>query len=424
MEEYKRGIGISIGRLQAENAETPKSSEELETFCIILSQRIVPILKNASQKIRDLTHSSFAIAGYDSIIHKAKKNCLLSYEGVENAMKEIQHGLENAIPSITPNPAELSDFSLACGKLWDLDVNRLVPDVNYRVNIQHGKSAWGAEDVAYEPFFSDVDHKYFELPTFKWFICLLNNYSAVEGTAEVVTSEEKAEEAHFLSAVLETPCGLYLHKYLVAKGKAPADKASFRTLLHDTWFGLYRREKENDSSGFEHVFTGEISHEAEGLKVSGLHNWIQLYLEEKAGRLDYQGFIKPKRNAVGISNSSTMQQFINLQFKWGPQGQPPCLKPESSSFIGVSPEFELAIYSLAFFLGKEKDVVQVGPYKVGITVYNFTSRGKRYIGSAFPEMPRESNSQSHDNSRPDLNPGDAATIVQRQFRQSSSSGKR
>ena len=43
-----------------------------------------------------------------------------------------------------------------------------------------------------------------------------------------------------------------------------------------------------DSSGFEHVFVGETRGDGE---VIGFHNWIQFYLQEKAGHVDYQGYI-------------------------------------------------------------------------------------------------------------------------------------
>ena len=43
-----------------------------------------------------------------------------------------------------------------------------------------------------------------------------------------------------------------------------------------------------DSSGFEHVFVGETRGADE---VIGFHNWIQFYLQEKAGHVDYQGYI-------------------------------------------------------------------------------------------------------------------------------------
>lgn len=56
-------------------------------------------------------------------------------------------------------------------------------------------------------------------------------------------------------------------------------------MMHELWFGLYRRSTTDDSSGFEHVFLGEIK---DG-EVSGMHNWVQLYEQEKAGNLDYLG---------------------------------------------------------------------------------------------------------------------------------------
>ena len=43
-----------------------------------------------------------------------------------------------------------------------------------------------------------------------------------------------------------------------------------------------------DSSGFEHVFVGETRGDSE---VIGFHNWIQFYLQERAGYVDYQGYI-------------------------------------------------------------------------------------------------------------------------------------
>ena len=119
-----------------------------------------------------------------------------------------------------------------------------------------------------------------------------------------------------------------------------------------------------------------------GDEVTGLHNWVQLYKEERRGALDYKGFIKPRRRPRGSSaqgQPDSSQQLISLQFTWNG-----ALKPVSSSFIGTSPEFELALYTLCFFLGEEKNVVFVGPYKVEITCHKWTQRGKQFISTSFP----------------------------------------
>eukprot|EP00618_Florenciella_parvula_P019046 CAMPEP_0119473686 /NCGR_PEP_ID=MMETSP1344-20130328/5242_1 /TAXON_ID=236787 /ORGANISM="Florenciella parvula, Strain CCMP2471" /LENGTH=228 /DNA_ID=CAMNT_0007506849 /DNA_START=155 /DNA_END=842 /DNA_ORIENTATION=- len=147
-----------------------------------------------------------------------------------------------------------------------------------------------------------------------------------------------------------------------------------------TEYGTYAFPKaivENDSSGFEHVFVGE---EKDGVIV-GLHNWIQMYQEEKKGNFNYMGYIKPKPQNRGVSymSPSENEQLITVQFEW--LGD---LKPESSSFIGSSPAFEFALYSLCFLGGEEKQVVQIGPYTVEVTCYNMRHRGKTYIGTAFP----------------------------------------
>ncbi|CAM9922645.1 unnamed protein product, partial [Phaeothamnion confervicola] len=72
-------------------------------------------------------------------------------------------------------------------------------------------------------------------------------------------------------------------------------------------------------------------------------------------------------------------QLVTIQFAWDGE-----LKDVSSSLIGVSPEFEIALYSLLFFLGQEKTVVQLGPYTAEITTFQFRQRGKVYIGTSFP----------------------------------------
>jgi poly(U)-specific endoribonuclease len=123
------------------------------------------------------------------------------------------------------------------------------------------------------------------------------------------------------------------------------------------------------------VFVGEIKDD----KVSGMHNWIRFYLEEKAGFIDYKGYIKPRGNGEAETNSD--DHVLTLQFDW--HGQP---KMVGTSFIGTSPEFEMAIYTMCFLLGEEDNHIKLD---TGNDVFELNIRCYKMaydkIGTAFPE---------------------------------------
>lgn len=69
-------------------------------------------------------------------------------------------------------------------------------------------------------------------------------------------------------------------------------------------------------------------------------------------------------------------QLLTIQFEWNG-----VLKSVSSTLVGVSPEFELALYTMCFFMGREDNHIQLGPYSVNVKCYRL---GNNRIGSAFP----------------------------------------
>lgn len=67
------------------------------------------------------------------------------------------------------------------------------------------------------------------------------------------------EDADFLHACMDTPVMQYVHEYLQLSGHTQArDRDAFVSELRQLWFDMYKRKVKNDSSGFEHVFLGEI----------------------------------------------------------------------------------------------------------------------------------------------------------------------
>jgi len=165
----------------------------------------------------------------------------------------------------------------------------------------------------------------------------------------------------------------YLHNYLVAKGKAPAALPQFKQLLYSIWFEIYARTgRIADSSGFEHVFIGEVKNG----QVIGFHNWIQMFIEEKRGKLDYKGYIVNKKRKETVDNNI---RLITLQFSWGSE-----VKSVSSTLLGTSPEFEVALYTLCFLLGGEDNSIKLGPYSLSIKVHHWKTHTGDKMASCYP----------------------------------------
>lgn len=255
-----------------------------------------------------------------------------------------------------PSPDSSTTFQEAFQNLWDLD-DRLTTNKDYKIDVQSSKKPYHkGVDAADDPLFTYVKPQVLRnRPTFTTFISLLNNYSAHTGEEEDVTEEELQENRAFLNEVMKTSPMKYCHQYCVAKGisyrgnEISENESQFKQVLNSLWFDMYSRSGGvRDSSGFEHVFVGEVKEE----KVSGFHNWIQFYLEEVRNHIDYLGYIKPRSHDSTALETNDDDPILTLQFEWNGFE-----KFVGTSFIGVTPEFELALYTMAFLSAEDGELV-------------------------------------------------------------------
>ncbi|XP_060747095.1 uridylate-specific endoribonuclease B [Tachysurus vachellii] len=272
------------------------------------------------------------------------------------------------------------DLSAVAQELWDNDIHRLRPGTDYCISLQnkaaHLSDLNDGNQAAGSPLFTYVDETIFKKETFLAFISLLDNYESDTGVPEVVTPEEEEENLRFLDSMIKTPVMKIVHNYLVKKKLSASDTSVFKEQLHHIWFELYARRGSSrpDSSGFEHVFVGETRG---GHTVIGFHNWIQLYLQEKLGHIDYKGYsIK-----VNSPEPDENKHILALQFIWK-NG----IKPKGSIFLGVSPEFEFALYTLCFITSPNERVrVSFSLYDMEIVCHHYN---QKHIGTTYPVLIR------------------------------------
>ncbi|XP_074836503.1 uridylate-specific endoribonuclease [Carettochelys insculpta] len=228
------------------------------------------------------------------------------------------------------------------------------------------------DDQSPEPLYTYVSEKLFSKPTYASFIKLLDNYQRMTGQGEAVSAEHVKEQQNFLREVMKTEVMKKLYNFLNKK-KRYSTQEEFVSDLKEMWFGLYSRgNDEGDSSGFEHIFSGEVK---KG-KVSGFHNWIRFYLLEKQGLVDYYS-----HNYNGPWTS--YPDVLGLKFEWDGY-----VKQVGSAFIGSSPEFEFGLYTLCFIARPGKMCrLSLGGKQLGIQTYTWTKstygNDKKYIATAY-----------------------------------------
>ncbi|XP_031621481.1 poly(U)-specific endoribonuclease homolog [Contarinia nasturtii] len=263
---------------------------------------------------------------------------------------------------------EISELS---ERLFDASTPNILSRV--KVNLQGRTTSSALTDEAPAPLLTVSNASLSGIATIVKMRALWDNYEANTMTVENVTPSELREEDEFIDEVLDTAVMKMAMTYLQQKGSVRSDRASQKNLLKTLWFTLYSRGGGKvGSCAFEHVFMNEIK----GNEISGLHNWIYFAEEERDSRqyLDYKGYMK----SLHLGNKA---QIIKYRMSYKNES-----KPVSTMFIGTLPELEMALYTVCHEAKKIRCEISLGGKKIVIRVYPFFYRGKRLIGSAFPQF--------------------------------------
>lgn len=221
---------------------------------------------------------------------------------------------------------------------------------------------------------------------------LFNNYEQDAAVNEFVTPLERSEESDFLDVIMVSQVMRHTMQFLQAKGIVTPDPKTHRDLVKTLWFNMYSRgQGKIGSSAFEHIFLSEIKNGT----IMGLHNWLYFYEQEKAGKLDYKGYIKKvdlgnnvsiiiffkKHKILQLNEIIILQkgELMKVRFAFNNYN-----KPVNSLFVGTSPELEIAIYTLCFELRPDSNCpISLNGKTFEMQTHTFRYRGKNLIGSAY-----------------------------------------
>jgi len=244
-----------------------------------------------------------------------------------------------------------SDYDDECGgssggslsevELKELSEMLAVADVDnagglFELNLQCTTNNGNPNDCSPEPLFYYVDPSVHEKEVYKLLSKLYDNYQKSPSVVEDHTTQEQQEERDLIKYLANTEVMNITYEYLVIRGVFNGEKSEWEDFLYTTWFTMYDRAKAAatlGSSGFEHVYIGEVKNG----DVSGFHSWYHYYLLEQSGNINYLGYWDTIEFGPNMQNGGG----IDFTFTWdGVQ------KPYGGFFVGTSPELEMAVYTV------------------------------------------------------------------------------
>ncbi|VDD94612.1 unnamed protein product [Enterobius vermicularis] len=239
---------------------------------------------------------------------------------------------------------------------------------DYEINWGNKRS--GTADTTKTPLYTRVNEDLFQRPVYK---ALIKMYDAKVFSPDVCVKEpdmngfRKQYILNVFDTFTNTTVFQLAFKYLQSIGKA-GDWASFRPKLWTLWMGTYSRCSGTlGSSGFEHVFSGEWK----GSKVDGHHSWVNYYRQEKAGDINYHGYVSYDDKLTGT-----------FQYTWGKY-----LKKTGGFNTGTSPgmPFDFSLFSIcALTKTGGKCRYNLDGFPMGVTAYVQSCNEGTCLSTAYP----------------------------------------
>ena len=213
-------------------------------------------------------------------------------------------------------------------------------------------------DLAKKPLFRRVNEaKIQTIPTYRSLIRLLDNYKFNNRQSEIITKAEKAEIDRFIDDICQTK-PIEIARNYINRQLCKLSKESFKQSLKSIWFDLYTNYYGGgiikDASGFEHIFVGEgkyrISSSDDKIlgAISGYHNWLKFYFDEKERKVNYLGYSYDLKGVIGQDNP----YVVSTQIRWQNSLKDMTVelfKKRGCFFVGTSPECEIAMGTVAHY---------------------------------------------------------------------------